>query len=226
MSDLIERQKAIDVLMEFDKKLRKINWYQYPHTEYECRGVDEAIVKIENVPSAHPETEERKEESAQNVPKEDLISRKEAIDYCYQLINVEHQQGSDEMNYGQERVNQTEAILHHLEFMPSAQPEPCDDAVSRDSVKFLLCKETCHPGAFCPDGFCREICEKVDALPSATPKQRMGVWIEQEDAWGVYYECSVCKEPFTFISTPSENLYNFCPNCGSYNGGDNDDQSK
>ena len=53
----------------------------------------------------------------------DVISRQAAIDYCYQLINVEHQQGSDEMNYGQERVNQTETILHHLEFMPSAQPE-------------------------------------------------------------------------------------------------------
>ena len=53
----------------------------------------------------------------------DLISRQAAIDYCYQLINVEHEQGSDEMNYGQERVNQTETILHHLEFMPSAQPE-------------------------------------------------------------------------------------------------------
>ena len=52
----------------------------------------------------------------------DLISRQAAIDYCYQLINVEHQQGSDEMNYGQERVAQTETILHHLEVMPSAQP--------------------------------------------------------------------------------------------------------
>ena len=54
---------------------------------------------------------------------DDVISRKAAIDYCYQLINVEHQQGSDGMNYGQERVNQTETILHHLEMMPSAQPE-------------------------------------------------------------------------------------------------------
>ena len=53
----------------------------------------------------------------------DVISRQAAIDYCYQLINVEHQQGSDEMNYGQERVNQTETILHHLELMPSAQPD-------------------------------------------------------------------------------------------------------
>lgn len=53
---------------------------------------------------------------------DDLIKRQDAIDYCYQLINVEHEQGSDEMNYGQERVNQTETILHHLEFMPSAEP--------------------------------------------------------------------------------------------------------
>ena len=64
----------------------------------------------------------------------DLISRQAAIDYCYQLINVEHQQGSDEMNYGQERVNQTETILNHLELMPSAQPEPCEDTVSRQRL--------------------------------------------------------------------------------------------
>lgn len=53
--DTISRQAAIDALMEFDKKLRKINWYQYPYTEHECRGVDEAIVKIANLPSAQPE---------------------------------------------------------------------------------------------------------------------------------------------------------------------------
>ena len=56
-------------------------------------------------------------------PCKDAISRQAAIDYCYQLINVEHQQGNDEMNYGYERVNQTETILHHLEIMPPAQPE-------------------------------------------------------------------------------------------------------
>ena len=67
---------------------------------------------------------------------DDLISRQAAIDYCYQLINVEHQQGSDEMNYGQERVNQTETILHHLEFMPSAQPtaDVRDDATAHKVV--------------------------------------------------------------------------------------------
>ena len=53
--DTISRQAAIDALMEFDKKLRKINWYQYPYTEHECRGVDKAIVKIANLPPVQTE---------------------------------------------------------------------------------------------------------------------------------------------------------------------------
>lgn len=53
--DVISRKAAIDALMEFDKELRKINWYQYPYTEHECRGVDEAIIKITNLPSAQSE---------------------------------------------------------------------------------------------------------------------------------------------------------------------------
>ena len=54
-SNTISRRAMIDALMEFDKKLRKINWYQYPYTEHECRSVDEAIVKIANLPPAQPE---------------------------------------------------------------------------------------------------------------------------------------------------------------------------
>lgn len=53
--DLISRKAAIEALMEFDKKLRKIDWYQYPYMEHECRGVDKAIVKIANLPYAQPE---------------------------------------------------------------------------------------------------------------------------------------------------------------------------
>jgi len=37
--------------------------------------------------------------------------------YCESLIEVEKKQGTDEMNYGQERVHQTEAILQHLDYM-------------------------------------------------------------------------------------------------------------
>ena len=42
-------------------------------------------------------------------------------------------------------------------------------------------------------------------------------WIEQEDGnLDTYYTCSSCKEDFDLIAgTPSENLYNYCPNCGA-----------
>ena len=52
--------------------------------------------------------------------------------------------------------------------------------------------------------------------------RKKGKWIEKDDCWdGVYYECSVCKDAFTLMDgTPSDNNYNFCPNCGSYNGGE------
>jgi hypothetical protein len=85
----------------------------------------------------------------------DLIDRQAAIDYCYQLINVEYQQGSDEMNYGQERVNQTETILHHLELMPSARPE-------RTCVN---CGRTANNGGWYADGRTRCPIEEHYALP-------------------------------------------------------------
>ena len=96
------REEAIKIIKECKEKGFKHTFYTV--NEYDT-ALDMAIKALEQEPC------------------EDCISRQAAIDYCYQLINVEHQQGSDEMNYGQERINQTETILHHLEFMPSAQPE-------------------------------------------------------------------------------------------------------
>ena len=107
----------------------------------------------------------------------DLISRRAAIDYCYKLINAEHQQGSDVMNYGQERVNQTETILHHLEFMPSAQPdldEWCTDCSEYDQERHC-----------CPR-WNRVIRQ---TLKDAQPERKTGEWIPcserlpEEDFW-------------------------------------------
>jgi len=55
MNDLISRQAAIDALMEKDKKLRNINWYDKPYAEGECRGINEALYIISNLPPAQPE---------------------------------------------------------------------------------------------------------------------------------------------------------------------------
>ena len=55
-----------------------------------------------------------------------------------------------------------------------------------------------------------------ELTPTIEPERKKGKWIEQDDGWdGVYYECSCCKEAFTLMDgTPSDNLYNYSPNCG------------
>lgn len=62
----------------------------------------------------------------------------------------------------------------------------------------------------------------VQETPSAEPERKKGEWIEQDDGWdGIYYECSECREAFTLMDgTPTDNLYNFCPNCGADMRGD------
>lgn len=66
------------------------------------------------------------------------------------------------------------------------------------------------------EGFIGTVKSLVDRQPTIEERKK-GKWIEQDDGWdGVYYECSCCKEAFTLIDgTPSENLYNYCPNCGA-----------
>lgn len=57
----------------------------------------------------------------------------------------------------------------------------------------------------------------IRMLPSVTPTERTGHWIEKEDFNGdTYYDCSECGESFCLMDgTPTDNLYNFCPNCGA-----------
>lgn len=50
--------------------------------------------------------------------------------------------------------------------MPSAQPEPCEDAVSREAV---LDKAYAYGNGLEPDGFCVDV-EDIQALPPVTPK--------------------------------------------------------
>ena len=98
----------------------------------------------------------------------DLISRQAAIDYCYALINAENPSDpSDEWNYSQERINQTEVILHHLEFMPSAQPEiiRCRECkhcyVDGENVRFNVCSLN-HNRVQSDDWYCADAERRTD----------------------------------------------------------------
>ena len=46
------------------------------------------------------------------------------------------------------------------------------DPIERQAAKEAYCKKFCHPGVLCPDsGFCREVDEAFDPVPSAQPER-------------------------------------------------------
>lgn len=66
-------------------------------------------------------------------------------------------------------------------------------------------------------GECERLHKENEKLKALSQEPESGKWIEQEGWDGdVYYECSVCGEPFCLIDgTPTDNMYNYCPNCGA-----------
>ena len=90
--------------------------------------------------------------------------------------------------------------------MEALEQEPCEDAISR-SEAIRVASGYCHWA---------NIPKELAKLPSVTPQQKTGRWIEKEDWNGdTYYDCSVCGESFCLLEgTPTDNLYNYCPNCG------------
>ena len=39
--------------------------------------------------------------------------------------------------------------------------------IDEDDVMKALCRELCHPGAICPDGYCEEVRERLKDVPTA-----------------------------------------------------------
>ena len=63
-----------------------------------------------------------------------------------------------------------------------------------------------------------QINEALDMAIKALEQQpKTGHWIEKDDFDGdTHYDCSECGESFCLIDgTPTDNLYNYCPNCGA-----------
>lgn len=90
------------------------------------------------------------------------------------------------------------------------EQQPCEDAISRADVKKYLSAPDANGD--------RVIYESdLDLLPSVTPHPKNGHWIEKDGLDGdIYYDCSECCESFCLIDgTPTDNLYNYCPNCGA-----------
>lgn len=66
----------------------------------------------------------------------------------------------------------------------------------------------------------REILELLKE-PSAEPKQKIGQWKMKTDPYGFFEEIPVCSE--CGHTTEMRKTYNFCPNCGAYMRGEQDE---
>ena len=94
------------------------------------------------------------------------------------------------------------------ELKKALEQESCGDAVSRDAVLDLVADYDLSMG---------QVVRGIHKLPSVTPQQKMGRWIEKDGYDGdVYYDCSACGESWASIEgTPEMNGMKYCPNCGA-----------
>ena len=84
---------------------------------------------------------------------------------------------------------------------------PANDCVSRISVqeeitKSIELKENPH-----------QLWQRIQALPPVIPAEKMGHWTHDGSHWENRFICSACGYKLFDKQT------NYCPNCGSYNGG-------
>jgi len=93
-----------------------------------------------------------------------------------------------------------------------------DDLISRQAAFEALCNATfgCADIGVCKKGdrYCAEGA-KLDEVPSAQPERKNGRWYRIGNTGLATCECGFVTERYS--------IYKYCPNCGSYNGGGDDE---
>lgn len=95
-----------------------------------------------------------------------------------------------------------------LELLDMLESHPCEDSVSRESVRDGMLKY----GFNAPDMTVAEFVE--DELRPVTPTRANGVWIGIDDYPHDVWECDRCGGLVYSTIAPYEE-YKFCPNCGA-----------
>lgn len=147
------------------------------------------------------------------VKMDDLISRRAAIDAVEKESQVDGAYG----------YMDTKSIVDLLNDLSSAQPEPCEDAISRrrllNDLKELIAAWEKYPvmaeqikGVETAIGY-------VETIPSVTQKRKTRKWNFIGDNM---FECSCCGTPYTTRQLNSWRNKDidpyapyFCPNCGA-----------
>ena len=125
----------------------------------------------------------------------------------------------------------------HKEFIKVAiealEQQPSEDCISLNKLDDIITKAIDESENQTECQTLRWVLDVMSELPSVVPKQKVGKWIltdvEGNRVW--HCSCSECgKDPQDYIGG-SENwwliknkLPKYCPKCGSYNGGEQNDK--
>lgn len=112
----------------------------------------------------------------------------------------------------------------------SSQNVSNGDSISRKAAIDAMCELMRHWFGCNPKDEIKEIKRKLDKLPAAQPERKKGKWEEIEvipeaydiagvKTWASKMRCNQCGFT-TFAIEGGFAQYYFCPNCGSYNGGE------
>ena len=145
----------------------------------------------------------------------DLIERQKAIDALADMHCK-----SDEDGYVW--IIRSDAWAR-IDALPSTQPEPCEDAVSRKMAMDAITAST--PYCVVPDDYHISVVDmefRISTLPSVTPKQKCGKWNAYyhgiNETPSFTYSCNQCgySAPYGLYGGKySQKEWNFCPNCGA-----------
>lgn len=134
------------------------------------------------------------------------MTRKEAKEY---LINISYQIGTIGIEYLSEKdgIKMREAI-------ETLEQEPCDDSISRQAV-LAIAGDSCLDLDSYEDT--REFCDEIEELPSVTPRQKNGWWINAKVGKlfpSNDFKCSECGNLLNFDGVNcGRGSANYCPNC-------------
>ena len=152
-------------------------------------------------------------------PCEDCVSRQAVLD----VINFEDEWLFDAKSHNADTKIAFSAIKSKISELPSVTPrrdlaETSQDCISREEVQDLISR-------WLSDYLLDETREaletinyKVGDMPSVTPQRKRGKWIVISCEPTDIFKCSECGMRVI-------NPYRYCPMCGSYNGGGEDEVS-
>ena len=119
----------------------------------------------------------------------DLISKADVLETYAELYDT-----FEDNQFIRKELNK---VYDKLNGLPYAQPEPCEDAISRqrllNDLKELIVVWGKYPVMAEPIKGIGTAIGYVAAIPSVTPKRKIGRWIEEQRGIKVtLYKCSEC----------------------------------